>query len=1180
MKKAGMLILGAAALALTVAGVAYASGYSTAEVTAPQRAVANDFIPGSLTLNNWTYSGGNIKTENGGSNVGYVTNGCKADLDFHCNETGVYDLAWKWSYAKTGNVAIVISDIATGAEEINQNWAIADGQQTVSLEGLITEGDKHISLTFTGGDGFLGNYEIPTFTKVADTWEDQTVPAGWDVIPGSLDIRNWTYEGGLRLENNGDNVGYAKNGGKATHKFYCTEAGVYQLNINFYWFQNPGDFNITITDQATGNKEISQAYHFEGKHEAKIPLEGFLTEGKKDIEFLLTSASSGYLVNWKTPDMVKIADGLARITEVKAEGNGIEAGAQEGFDMAFNIAEGYEGSDVTFNIAYEGATLAVSAGDVAVTDLGNGRYSIPVPAPNAETVVTATLTPAEGNFASQTEYKVRFYRIGGVVLTGLDIDGFTLDAEKIATLNTDAALTVGDYVFTAIPVVKATFIDGTTATATPSLSGTKAVYSFKGTSGDKSKDFSVTVEGIHLFNRAESDLDTKIVYDGTFKQEDGSWSNGLFTINPCGDGWGGKQFKLKGNSVITLTTPVDMKIKQLVLAQLFDNYVPGRIKSITSEGADVWVPSASDFVNGGGNAYDLVVNVENHVAGTPFEIEIENGSQPVMWFEFVYEKVVPQEAPVLVSSAVTDLTGKNHAVVSFTFNREINNAEVEFNGVKVASNILGTTLRFPVWDLEYATAYTFTIPAGAVTDSYGIATDKPCSVSFTTGVKGEDIEAVAAENFIRVSTADELLAAVASLSTTNNRADSKRTVIFIHNGDYDLGVDLSANPQPCLPVNKVYNVSLIGESREGVLIHGTRDGISNPVLSTRYSSNIYMENFTVRNDLDFGKERVGVGVAHTGGNLDVMKNVTLQSQQDTQVTGDRGYYLNCTFHGTVDYVCGDGDHFYDRCTFIMEKESGVITAPSTSSSLRHGYVMMDCEIKGAGKYNLGRPWQNEPRNFWINTVMHTLPNDGGWGKMGNLVTHFYEYNSMDAAGNAVDLSKRTCPETSTNKYTPVLPEEYASYFNHRNVLGSADSWDATELTAECDAPVVAITDGNLKWNAVAGASGYIVYLDGQVLGYTTDTAYALETPAAKAASRAATSEYKVAAISPYGAVGHLSEAAKEEVTDGITEIAADSDTAVEYYNLQGVKVSSDAKGALIRVSVAKDGRRTATKVIR
>ena len=50
-------------------------------------------------------------------------------------------------------------------------------------------------------------------------------------------------------------------------------------------------------------------------------------------------------------------------------------------------------------------------------------------------------------------------------------------------------------------------------------------------------------------------------------------------------------------------------------------------------------------------------------------------------------------------------------------------------------------------------------------------------------------------------------------------------------------------------------------------------------------------------------------------------------------------------------------------------------------------------------------------------------------------------------------------------------------------------------------------------------------------------------------------------------------------TSGIADAVAAEEVAVEYYNLQGVRVQGEARGTLIRVATAADGSRTATKVV-
>lgn len=1128
-----------------------------------------DTIPGELSLTKWNYS--NCQTENNGANVGYVVNGANANVNFYCTEQGVYEMAWTWSYAKTGDVAIVIKDLNTDAVEVEQTWAIADGNQTLTLEGLITEGKKNISFTITGGEGFLGNYTAPSFTKVADEYNGPGVPSGWDVIPGSLALDKWTYGGGCRTENGNTNVGWVVDGSWATDNFYCKEDGVYALDIDFYWFNAACDFTVTITDEESGDKEIEYTYTIENAHHPELVLPGLITKGRKAIRFDLTSTNGGFLVNWKTPEFKKVGESFAAVKGITVAGNSVTAGEVEGYDFAFTIPVDYNDQNVTFIPEVISATISMTAsGDAAVTDNGDGTYSIPTPAPNAETIVTVTLNADEGAYKDKEQYTVRFFRVGGVILSGVNIDSFGLDAATVEALNNDEDVTVSDYIFTALPEVTATFLDGSQATATSKLEGTKATYTFTGKAGDKEKTFTLAVDGIHIYTATDSDKSADLRYDSAYKQSDNTWSNGLYTIDPVNDGWGGTQFKFSHNNgqKFTLTCPNDMKVNQLVFASLFDNYVDGKITSVTSGDATVWLPSASTFVKGG-PGYNLVINVENHVAGTPFEVEFEGGSQPVMWFEFLYETAVPTDAPTLLKSSTTDLTGKNHTVVSFTFNREVEATEVEFNGSTATSHVTGTTLNFPLWDLEYETEYTLVLPAGAVIDKYGNKNTEDLSVTFTTG-KEDYVESHDTGRFISVSTVAELRAAVARLSSTNNTPESPTTVIYIANGDYDFGSDVVNGNSPdnsdaCLVLNKVYNVSLIGQSQDGVLIHSERTGLTHPTLSTRDATNIYMENFTVRNDLDFDKDpRIGVGVAHYGGQLDIMKNVTLKSIQDTQVTGERGYYYNVTIYGTVDFICGGGDHFYDHCTIVNIGSGSAMMAPSTSPANKHGYVFSNCTIKGDGGYYLGRPWQGEPRCYWINTTMEALPNPAGWNSMGTLPTHFYEYNSMDADGNPLDLSARRNSPTSTNTYTPVLTAEEAAYFTHHNVVGYTDSWDPTELTAECEAPAVSYSPTGLSWEPVAGAAGYLIYIDGAASHFTTDTHYDFATsgPAAVMARAASTRMYKVAAISASGSHGALSEEIGEDGTTGIESIGADARQA-EYYNLQGQRVANPSTGVYI-----------------
>ena len=1113
------------------------------------------------------------KVENNGANIGSTREGTTVMFKLVSEKESNYKLSFATGAKGTAIIDVTLMTTTGKVMFSGKHDVLNTGSWTPSVPfeaetGVLPAGSYILKLYAHDleGNSYAGNWGNLAVREVSDEVDEWGGPLDWDYIPGEIAIDNWTYSG-ARLEGGtpANNVGYVKNGCYAKTKFFCRENGVYSMSLNMTGIYDGGQIQIVVTDQATGNVEADNICDVALETGVQnFMIEGVLTKGKKDIQLNFLSNTGGFLFNYKEPVFTKVGEKFAKISSLTFEdGTPI---AMEGYDWNFNIPYEYAKESMTVKVAHTCGTVTATMDGATVTDNGDGTFSIPTPAHSQEAVVKFVITPEEGAASNKTEYMLRVFHIGDVIITGLTIDGQQMDEATIKRFNDkEQDIELTGYVFTAMPKVTASFIDGSVVEATGTLNdaATAATFAFQGKAGDLTVDYKFTLPGFHIYNKADGDLEYKLAFDSGAKGSDGSWNNGLFSLSNCNDGWDGTQFKMKGNGTHMLGVPSNMRIKQLRLAQLGDNYGSGRVASVTSEGATTWTPSFAYFTTGDKNRYDLIINVENHQPGTPFEITFDGGNQPVAWFEFVYEEVVPEGAPTLTKSEATSVADRNHAVVTFSFDREMKDATITVNGAEVKAYGGNANLSFMVWDLPYSTDVDVTIPAGAAMDKYGNKTDKDYTVTLKVGAKAA-VKPLEADRFTVVETVEELRAAVAALSSTNSAADAAWSVIFMRNGDYNLGTEV-------LHLRSLYNVALIGESQDGVLIHGTKTGISDPTFSTRYSTNIYMENFTSRNDLDFGKaDRAGVGVAHYGGNCDIMKNVTLQSVQDTQVTGERGYYLNCTIHGTVDYICGGGDHYYDACEFIMEHEGGVIAAPSTSPSNKHGYVLQGCTVSGKDNFHLGRPWQNEPRTFFLNTIMKAQPNAEGWRSMSNLPTHFFEYNSMDADGNAIDLSKRINSPTSTNTYSPILPEEYADYFTVRNVLGSKDSWEAAEMTAECAAPVV-FTDGTeLTWEAVEDAAGYLVFADGEFAGMTSETTYTL--PAAARTEVV----YTVAALNANAARGTMSEAAKE--ASGILGIDADNAASVEYFNLQGIRVDANTTGTVIRVTRAADGTRKAEKI--
>ncbi len=740
---------------------------------------------------------------------------------------------------------------------------------------------------------------------------------------------------------------------------------------------------------------------------------------------------------------------------------------------------------------------------------------------------SSTMTVKGGGYYRYIDVTYPAAAITGI--TELTVDGVDVGSDIIAAINNGDAYTatLSGNSYTSVPAVEATFDTSAQATGVASGTGTSRTYTI--TQADKT--YTLIVEGIHVYEPTgdETSIDIKM-NEGTVS--DNVWTNGIYTMTTTGIGSsGGADFKFDANTdaPYTISIPADVVVKQFIIKNFHANYSGGngQLKTVTSTGATTYIPTKHNCVYSGattadnrtyeGPAYDLVVIVEDHVAGTPIVFTMKKSAQPMGWIQLTTVTENPGTAPVKTGESVAVVN--NHAAVSVTFDREIpNDVTATINETTVTAEGGATTLVFPVWDLSYSTNYTLTIEPGAVEDAYGNTNSEAINIAVNVPVK--PAVAQAAYDYV-VSNADELLAALDDIQTTNqNDKNASRKTVFLKNGDYDLG---SSNET--VRWVRSHNLSLIGESRDGVVIHGTSDGISNPVLNLRYWQGFYLQDLTVRNDKNYGLEnKNGVAVAIYGGDKTIMKNVRMQSNQDTQVTGDRAYFEDCKIHGTVDFICGGGDNFYYHTDLILENRGGnVIVAPSTSASNKWGYVFQECTIKGvddaaattnAGSFYLGRPWQNEPRSYFLNTTMNVLPNNDGWATMGTLPTHFYEYNSMDSNSGALDLSVRKNSPTSTNEYTPVLTSGEAAKYTLENVLGGTDSWLPTDYTYETAAPVVSASGNTISWNAVDDARCYVIFKDGEYLANQTGTSYDITSAGV----------YTVRAANEMGGLGETSNA--------------------------------------------------------
>lgn len=450
-------------------------------------------------------------------------------------------------------------------------------------------------------------------------------------------------------------------------------------------------------------------------------------------------------------------------------------------------------------------------------------------------------------------------------------------------------------------------------------------------------------------------------------------------------------------------------------------------------------------------------------------------------------------APVVVSTVpadnAADVSATGRIVVNFDEKVQVNEGTMATLGDQtIAPVVSGRVLTFNYMGLDYNTAYTFTLPANTVSDLAGNTLTEAVTLSFTT-VAPPTVQAGMYD--VEVTDAAELLTALAT-------ADGEtRFRIFLHEGTYDLG-------EACL-TNVKSNISLIGENMENTVIVNKAPtegiGVSATLLLT--GSNIYMQDLTIKNAYDYIGTTGRAVCIQDKGDKNIFKNVRMLSYQDTYYTNNskmRAYHENTEIHGTVDFICGGGDVFFNQSTLYLEERSSAncITAPNGDTDW--GYVFSDCVIDGHevnnGQYNLGRPWNGTPRCVWLNTTMKVIPSAAGWTSMQVLPELFAEYNSVTESGNVIDLSGRTTTftvdgESVTAAYNPVLTAEEAAQYTIANVLAGDDQWQPNLLTEQAITPDVAVAGGVLTWDASDYVFCYAVCRNGKVVAFTNETEYVI-----------------------------------------------------------------------------------------
>ena len=563
-------------------------------------------------------------------------------------------------------------------------------------------------------------------------------------------------------------------------------------------------------------------------------------------------------------------------------------------------------------------------------------------------------------------------------------------------------------------------------------------------------------------------------------------------------------------------------------------------------------------------------------------------------------------APVLVSTVPADgatgvsATGK----IVLTFDERVKLADTfmptgYINDVRVNSNmqnpvtpvVSGKTVTFEYKGLEYGTEYAFRLPGNSIADLTNNFFEDEITLTFTT-MERPSVEKKLYDYV--VENVDDLVAAIAAAQA---RADKNtRYRIFIKDGNYTIPLkenSLVAKAEgyevpECITFINTQNLSIIGESRDGVIItngidptdlfngqYGKTskyDGIGNSDVFQISGSDYYFQDLTIESGM---ADATGRDLAvQDKATRTIYKNTGLRGYQDTWTSNnDNGlyYFEDGYVRGRTDYMCGKGDAFFNGVE-LRQIAGGYAAVPS--KSIKYGFTYKDCTINGEpatvnyatgetrtatqadGNYTLGRPWgSGTPVALFIDTRMNVVPSAIGWNEMSNgWPKRFAEYNSMTSTGSQIDLSGRKKVFGEGHENNPVLTaEEALEAGNLHNMFGE---WDPTLATEQAPIPANVKINADTKeltWDNSNYALLFAIVKDGKVIDFTLENSYTVDDATAAYAVRAANE------------MGGLSEASiTAAITTAISEVANGEQTVPEtVYNINGIRVQKAQKGLYI-----------------
>jgi pectin methylesterase-like acyl-CoA thioesterase len=220
------------------------------------------------------------------------------------------------------------------------------------------------------------------------------------------------------------------------------------------------------------------------------------------------------------------------------------------------------------------------------------------------------------------------------------------------------------------------------------------------------------------------------------------------------------------------------------------------------------------------------------------------------------------------------------------------------------------------------------------------------------------------------------------------------------------------------------NVTLHGEDRKTTIIAGTNNNNLNPGTNIRSlvgidaSSGVTVENLTIHNLTPQGGSQAEA-LRMQGCDKCIVRDADILSLQDTLLWSGRVYADNCFIAGNVDFVWGTGAAYFNNCEIKTVGRTGYdVQARNPASG--YGYVFVDSRltsdpgITGNVLARIDVSVYPDSSVAYIGCQLGSHISPAGWLVTGGAAPaslRFWEYGSVDPAGNPVDVSQRLAGST-------------------------------------------------------------------------------------------------------------------------------------------------------------------------